>query len=870
MKNIGKLLIALSLILLVLFVGCTKEGGGDKEPIPTEEVQPTAMPRENRPYYNEIQMNRKKRISLYDPKDTDYRLAMQTLPGSELALQFYAVTDFRGLRFSCPSYSNNKGTIRFTIYEWDISYQRTIKGKALASKEYKDFRDNSWLDFFFDPLPEGEYLVLIEGVEEDVGVWAYTTPFFGTRLYQRGIEIKGSIEAELDYMHSTDVTTAVLSPNVWWLEGSSEVPDELVLDKDHPINKLNVRPDLWTATDGLGRTMPTYKDVGDKKDKYVGMFYWTWHKATPTTLVPRDITKIMKQYPEAQNDYNHKVWYEVENPIYYWEEPIYGYYLATDKYVLRKHAELLADAGVDVVFFDTTNGTYLWIEQYEALCEAWIEAMEDGVRAPKISFLMNFHGGDANRRNTVTQLEVLYQLMFRPGKYRELWFYWEGKPLLMARYEDLDPENRLHKEILDFFTFRPGDPSYYTKEPAAQDVWGWLSVYPQTKFGVDKDGNIEQICVGVSQNANDNGLTAMNGVGVYGRAYTKGDYSYTYTYMGKEIVVDKNIPNTKLYGLNFQQQWDYAHDNDPKFVWITGWNERTVGRYEEWGGVTNAFPDQFNDEFSRDIEPTTGDLKDHYYYQLVANVRKFKGLEKPVKVNARKTIVLGKGIKQWDDVLPEYNHYKESTKERNINGVNYDIVYENYTMRNDIIQSKLAYDDDNVYFMVKTVDKLTPHTDPAWMRLFIDTEESEQSWESFEYVVNRLNPTDKVAYLERSTGGWNWELVGEVEYEVVDNVLQLKIPRKMIGQDGKDSPELNFKWSDNMQADGDIMDFYLNGDVAPGGRFKFMFSEKLFEGTSKRPSSMAAVIGIIASLAVAAIAAIAGVFVINRKRNKKA
>ena len=123
------------------------------------------------------------------------------------------------------------------------------------------------------------------------------------------------------------------------------------VDKDHPINKLNVRPDLWTATDGLGRTLPTYKDVGDKKDKYVGMFYWTWHKATPTTLVPRDITKIMKQYPEAQNDYNHKVWYEVENPIYYWEEPIYGYYLATDKYVL-KACGTSCGSGVDVVFFD--------------------------------------------------------------------------------------------------------------------------------------------------------------------------------------------------------------------------------------------------------------------------------------------------------------------------------------------------------------------------------------------------------------------------------------------------------------------------------------------------------------------------------------
>lgn len=33
----------------------------------------------------------------------------------------------------------------------------------------------------------------------------------------------------------------------------------------------------------------------------------------------------------------------------------------------------------------------------------------------------------------------------------------------------------------------------------------------------------------------------------------------------------------------------------------------------------------------------------------------------------------------------------------------------------------------------------------------------------------------------------------------------------------------NFKLSDNMQADGDIMDFYQNGDVAPGGRFMFEF-----------------------------------------------
>ena len=45
------------------------------------------------------------------------------------------------------------------------------------------------------------------------------------------------------------------------------------------------------------------------------------------------------------------------------------------------------------------------------------------------------------------------------------------------------------------------------------------------------------------------------------------------------------------------------------------------GRFDEWMGIENAFPDQFDDENSRDIEPSKGALKDYYYYQLIANVR---------------------------------------------------------------------------------------------------------------------------------------------------------------------------------------------------------------------------------------------------------
>ena len=42
-----------------------------------------------------------------------------------------------------------------------------------------------------------------------------------------------------------------------------------------------------------------------------------------------------------------------------------------------------------------------------------------------------------------------------------------------------------------------------------------------------------------------------------------------------------------------------------------------------------------------------------------------------------------------------------------------------------------------------------------------------------------------------------------------------------------DGKPLNFefKWNDNMQENGNIMDFYVNGDTAPGGRFNFVYCE---------------------------------------------
>ena len=57
-----------------------------------------------------------------------------------------------------------------------------------------------------------------------------------------------------------------------------------------------------------------------------------------------------------------------------------------------------------------------------------------------------------------------------------------------------------------------------------------------------------------------------------------------------------------------------------------------------------------------------------------------------------------------------------------------------------------------------------------------------------------------------------------------DTDRKLQVPRDMAGW--KDTPvTLHCKRSDNMQEQGEILDFYRNGDVAPGGRLMFCVTE---------------------------------------------
>ena len=580
-----------------------------------------------------------------------------------------------------------------------------------------------------------------------------------------------------------------------------------------------VNSDSWAATDALGRKVCEYGEAGDrKKDKFVAMFYWTWHQmGIDTAYQVKNITEIIRRYPEAMKDYNHPAWGTSKPGLYYWEQPLLGYYKTTDPWVLRKHAEMLADAGVDAVFFDCTNGSQTWRESYEALMKTWDQAQKDGVKVPKIAFMLPF----APVQHSLVSLRQLYEEVYEPEFYKNLWFMWEGKPCIMA-YPDNLTDSPKDKAIAVFFTFRPPQAGYYTDGPIATryDEWSWLQIYPQHGFAKKADGTFEQISVGVAQN------TSPDKKGRCGAFNVKDAYGRNFSVLkGFDPRVDGY-----LYGWNFQEQWNRALELDPELVFVTGWNEYIAGRVADWPPhrpYYMGFPDQYDWNCSRDIEPNAGwgDKGDVYYLQLVDNIRKFKGMYRQEKASAPKTIRIGRAD-GWDDVAPYFASYKGNTMHRRHKGYGGN-VYENNSGRNDIVGAKVARDADNVYFYVETADKLTPATDRNWMMLFIDVDRDKTTgWNGYDFIVNRTSPHGKKAVIEKNVGGrWEWEAVGESKFAVNGNKLELAIAKQLMNLTG-DDVDIEFKWNDNMQENGNIMDFYVNGDTAPGGRFNYVYSTK--------------------------------------------
>ena len=693
--------------------------------------------------------------------------------------------------------------------------------------------------------------------------------------------------------------------------------------------------DTWVATDALGRSLPTHREVGSpRSDKFVGVFYFLWH-GQHGQQGPFDITRILATDPQALTKSSSPPW-GPKYAMHHWGESIFGYYLSDDEAVIRKHAQMLADAGVDVVIFDVTNGP-TYPQSYNALFRAFAEVRRNGGRTPQIAFLCPFGSPSAaGARGKV--VERLWKDIYQPGLHPELWFRWDGKPLLLTnpaglrgdredaekhtvpakleaghtlgqsfrvtkpflvvegcfptygttnasvtltlrrdgpqgpavakrRFENFldnawlefafDPPmpagtyyleasepqgkvgwwnngadvytnseayadgtpvpgdrtfrvtmpNEKLSVIRNFFTFRNPEPSYF-RGPTAPDQWSWLEVFPQHVFKNSR-GEKEMMSVGVAQNAVGHRLGCMSEPGAMGRSFHAGSFDRT--------------PGAVERGLNFAEQWERALQEDPKFLFITGWNEWMASRFAEFCGIRQPvmFPDEFDQEHSRDIEPMKGGHGDNYFYQMIANIRRFKGV-RPLPEVCNRPIQIDGRFDDWRDVTPEFRDDIGDPVRRDHPGWGKAGRYVNQSGRNDIVAAKVSCDTSNVYFYVRTREPLTSCTDPNWMLLFIDADQNPTNgWLGYDFVVNRTGVGSSCTTLEKQQGkGYQWGASLTIQSRTAGNELELAIPRAALGLTHLPAT-LDFKWADNIPQTGEWSDFTLYGDAAPNDRFNY-------------------------------------------------
>jgi hypothetical protein len=565
-----------------------------------------------------------------------------------------------------------------------------------------------------------------------------------------------------------------------------------------PAPSWDTFSDTWVGTDGLGRALPTFEDVGPPKpDKTIGMFYYLWQDDHHHGIV-RDAAKVLANDPHAHIPLEPDDWY-------WWGEPLLGYYLNTDPSVLRTHAAMLSDAGVDAVIFDSSNG-YIHKDQYTALCKLYEEMRSNGLKTPQIAHLTHAKVGPT--------AQALYDDFYSKNLYPDLWFRWDGKPLLMTIPSQVPPG------IADFFTLRWSWAFHRPKSwfGDGQDRWPWIDDYPQ-QYGWHVNPDVpEELSVAAAQHPSSD----------IGRSF----------HDGKEPPADQQNPGA---GLFFGEQWEQALKVSPPFIFVTNFNEWIAKGYadDHPGGkprhfIDHAmtpgeafFVDEFSPEFSRDIEPAAPTaanrgVDDNYYYQLVANIRRYKGV-RPLPAVAPRPITIDGKFDDWREVTPEFRDAIGDPVHRDFDGFGDGTHYVNQTGRNDIVAAKVSQDADHIFFYVRTAQALTASSDPDWMVLYLDTDhDAKTGWMGYDFAVNRKGVGDGRTTLERNVGGrYEWATVSsDIPFAVRGNELEMSIPRSLLHIDAASSV-IDFKWADHCYAKGDWTDFTLNGDAAPDGRFNF-------------------------------------------------
>ncbi|MBR5427499.1 MAG: hypothetical protein IK118_04065 [Clostridia bacterium] len=552
------------------------------------------------------------------------------------------------------------------------------------------------------------------------------------------------------------------------------------------------------ATDALGRQAVS----AGESEKKVGIFYFLWN-GEHSQSGPYDVTKIIENDPQAYTSVER--WEAAGGGAYavwhHWGEPLFGYYFQSDRWVVSRHCQMLTDAGVDFMVFDTTNAVP-YTERTLELIDIWYGYMQQGRKVPQLAFYTNSASG--------TIANLLYDTLYNNAELKEkypdidkLWFRMNGKPMIVGNADD--PEMRA--EVKDYFRIKAVQ---WPTDKKHSDGFPWIEFgttlhtiggYYKNSF---KDESIMSVSVAQHTDSCRFSASAWYGREDHGRSW----------HDGKKDTGEGAV----LQGYNFAEQWEYAIKLDPDIVFVTGFNEWTAMRLNE-PGEPIAFIDNCDTEYSRDVEPSAGILGDNYYMQMVNYIAKFKGSQAVLPKGGSRTVDVDGSFDQWDDgsITAVYKDYQNDTFDRDHRGFG-DTYYRDDSGRNDIVNAKVCEDEKNLYFYVDTAEALSPSTDDAWMTLFINT----SGKEGYDFYVNRTSPADGKTAVEAVTDD-GYRRVGDADIRFEGNRLMLRVGKSLLGFAPGADASLRFKWADNY-TDGDIMSFYTRGDAAPYGRMNFVYT----------------------------------------------
>lgn len=631
----------------------------------------------------------------------------------------------------------------------------------------------------------------------------------------------------------------------------------------------DIYPDTWVGTDALGRAMPLYDTVGPVKTdqrRVVGIFYITWHSDALNKMkspYAADVSRILAADPSARLDARHPLWTEGS---YHWGEPELGYFLSKDEYVIRKDMSMLADAGVDVLVMDVTNAVRYW-DEWSVVFPVMQKMKAEGNKVPQFCFWA-FNGP------VITVVQELYDRIYKQNLYRDLWFNWDGKPLLLyngnpavdaggqspqnpnphydpkaatdpdhPHYGDPDYADEFYKdytrEVKEFFTLRTMWWGYHewAGKPFVGTQGNWSFGYDLTDER-NKAKDPDQLVSRYNGRKEQAAVTpAQHPTSLVGKCWTRehGEPELN----EQDLPVPTRVPwlgrtvkNPEGYGIYFQQRWDEAIRSDPEFIYINDWNEWTAGKYHPAENSTYPFMrrsstyffvDQYNSEFNRCVQPMKGGYTDNYYMQMAQNIRRYKGA-RPIPVNRGLADITIDGLfHDWARVGVEYRDTVGDVFHRDYMGYG-GLHYTDDSGRNDIVAAKVAVDGRCVYFHVQTRKALTRHTGRNWMLLLIDADRNHNTgWYGYDYVVNKsvIGPTRTtlMRYNARKADD-PWETVALLDYRYAANRLELAVPRDLLGLRG-DALEFDFKWADNPADLSDPISLCVGGDSAPNRRFNY-------------------------------------------------